>query len=265
MTTVERFEQNIDQVNSDFQAIKSKLIECGVAVPEGTRTAEYAEKVGQVYEAGKKSEYDAFWDEVQQNGTRTNYALGLCGNHWTKQNFKPKYPIKPVGSMANCFAYWNNTVFKDLIDFRECCELDTSEVTSLGAAFYASALIYAIGVLDCRKCSNADTAFQNATNLTIIEMIVSASAVRYNNTFQNCSALEEIRFEGVIGSNINFQWSTKLSKASIENIIGCLSSTTSGLTVTLSKTAVTSAFGSTTSEEWLNLVATRSDWTISTI
>ena len=46
MTTVERFEQNIDQVNSDFQAIKSKLIECGVEVADGTKTAEYAKKVG---------------------------------------------------------------------------------------------------------------------------------------------------------------------------------------------------------------------------
>lgn len=211
---------------------------------------------------GKKAEYDAFWDEIQQNGKRTNYALGLCGNHWTKHNFKPKYPINPVGSAENCFAYWQSTVFKDLIDLRECCELNTSQATSLGSAFYGSARIYAIGVLDCRNCSKLDAIFANCSNLTIIEKMISVSAIKYNNSFQNCTALKEIRFEGEIGQPISFQWSTKLSKASIESIISCLSTTTSGLTVTLSKTAKESAF---TADEWTALANTRPNWTITLV
>jgi hypothetical protein len=48
-------EQNIRQVNSDFQAIKAKIIEKGVDIADGTRTAEYASKIDEVYEAGKSA------------------------------------------------------------------------------------------------------------------------------------------------------------------------------------------------------------------
>jgi hypothetical protein len=60
-------------------------------------------------------------------------------------------------------------------------------------------------------------------------------------------------------SGLNLQWSTKLSKASITSIINCLSSTTSGLSITLSKTAVDNAF---TAEEWAALENTKHNWTI---
>jgi hypothetical protein len=221
-------------------------------------------------EVGRKAEYDAFWDAVQQNGTRTNYNFGLCGTHWTKKTFRPKYPIRPEG-MNNCFAYWYTYISNDLIDFRECCELDTSQATSMSSAFCYSPLIYALGVLDCRSCNSLANAFTDNANLTIIEKIIVKASISYNNAFNNVPALEEIRFEGEIGRDINFQWSTKLSKASIISIINTLSTTTSGLTVTLSKTAVDVAFydeadggrlGSET-QEWETLAQSKSNWTIS--
>ena len=65
---------------------------------------------------------------------------------------------------------------------------------------------------------------------------------------------------------------TLLDKESLTSIINCLSDSTSGLTVTLSLTAVNKAFEITNgadngsnSTEWLNLVNTRSNWTISLI
>jgi hypothetical protein len=173
--------------------------------------------------------------------------------------------------MDNCFAYWQTDISAELIDFRECCDLDTSRAITMSAAFYNNTLLYAIGVIDCTKCGSLTNTFMGDTNLAIIGKIITASAVTYINTFQNCSALEEIRFDGVIGSNINFQWSTKLSKASITSIINALSTTTSGLTVTLSKTAVDVAFydeadggrlGSET-QEWKTLARSKSNWTIS--
>jgi hypothetical protein len=67
----------------------------------------------------------------------------------------------------------------------------------------------------------------------------------------------------VIGQkNFNVHWSPKLSKASIESIINALSSTTSGLTVTISKTAKEAVF---TTEEWATLIATKPNWTISLV
>jgi hypothetical protein len=76
--------------------------------------------------------------------------------------------------------------------------------------------------------------------------------------------LENIRVRGRIVKSTNFQWSTKLSKDSIISIINALSTTTSGLSITLSKVAVNKAFETSegandgsTSAEWLNLIATR--------
>ena len=84
--------------------------------------------------------------------------------------------------------------------------------------------------------------------------------------------LENIIFEGEIGKEIDIQHSHKLTKASITSIINALSSTTSGLSVTLSKTAVNTAFETSTganngsiSTEWSALVATKTNWTINLV
>lgn len=50
-------EMNVRQVNSDFQAIKDKIVEHGVEVADGTKTAEYASKIVDVFGAGKASVY----------------------------------------------------------------------------------------------------------------------------------------------------------------------------------------------------------------
>ena len=81
----------------------------------------------------------------------------------------------------------------------------------------------------------------------------------------------EIKYNGnTIASSLDMKSCTLLSKASITSIINALSSTTSGLTVTLSKTAVNTAFETesggadgSTSQEWLALATTKSNWTIS--
>ena len=44
-------------------------------------------------EAGKKSEYDAFWDAFQLDGERTNYSYAFSGSGWHSETFKPKYKI----------------------------------------------------------------------------------------------------------------------------------------------------------------------------
>jgi hypothetical protein len=65
--------------------------------------------------------------------------------------------------------------------------------------------------------------------------------------------------EGTIAGAINLKWSKKLSKASIESVIGCLSDAKTGLTATFSTTAKNNAF---TTEEWDALVASKPNWTI---
>ena len=273
--------ENIAQVNSDFLNIKNKIVEKGVEVAEGTRTAEYAVKVEQVYDAGKQAEYDAFWDIVQQNGERTDYGFAFSADLWSKATFKPKYPIKPYG-LNNTFAYWgwltpSYAATLEPMDLREQCDLDTSNCANVSNVFYRNYLVYAIGVMDFRKATDNTTVavFRDAQNLETIEKVILKDSGTQNlaQFCEGCAALKNITFEGVIGTSTNFQWSTKLTEASIRSIINALSTTTSGLTLTLSKQAVDDAFrvvspegndGSTTAE-WEHLCLTRSNWTITLV
>ena len=50
-----------------------------------------AENVPKVYEAGRKAEYDAEWDERQEYGNRIDHRYFFAGNGWTSYTFNPKY------------------------------------------------------------------------------------------------------------------------------------------------------------------------------
>ena len=48
-----------------------------------------------VYEAGKKAEYDEFWDGIQDYGNRTDYTQGF--KNWKGvEAITPKYPIRAI-------------------------------------------------------------------------------------------------------------------------------------------------------------------------
>lgn len=230
-----------------------------------------AENVPKVYESGKTAEYDAFWDAFQLNGTRTayDYAFYSCGDSaanggWTDEIFKPKYDIKPKGT---CYSMFFRSNIKDLTKIGCGVDIDFSQATTFNAMFYSSGIV-TLGVLDLRNVTNISQAFQYCNYLKTIEKIIlkdDGSQTISNNTFEWSSELQEIRFEGAIGSNINFQWQGKLSKASITSIVNALSATAIGKAATFDIPAITSAFGATTNPEWTALVATKQNWTISLV
>lgn len=258
-------QENIRQVNSDFQAIKAKIVEKGVEVADGTKTYEYASKVDAVYEAGRRKEYDDFWDTFQDNGKSPQYdnsAFG--GSSWYDARFKPKYDIKITGNANSVF------INSKIHDFKGCIEsaginFTFENITSAQNIFQYSQ-VHNLPSFDFTKATSGwslASSFDGCTYLQSIDKIIVSenTTFRADSTFLNCRELIEIRFEGVLGtSTLDLHWSTKLSKASITNIINALSTTTTGLTVTLSQTAVNNAF---TSAEWEVLEATKTNWTIS--
>ena len=240
MTVVEKLENNVAEVNSAFQNIKSKIASHGVEVGAELRPSEYASKVDAVYEAGKQAQYDEFWDAYQQNGTRTDYNDSFRSVGWTKNTFKPKYDIR--AKKAN-----------GLFSYSKIEQIDV--------------------VVDVSGAGSITSTFSNCPLLHTIKKIVIDETLTFSSVFYNCPALVNLTIEGTIGKNgFSVQQSTKLSKASITSIINALSSTTSELTVTLSKTAVNKAFETSagagdgsTSAEWQSLIAPKSNWTISLI
>ena len=254
MTTVEKFEQNIDQVNSDFQAIKSKLIECGVEVADGTRTAELADKVGQVYKSAK----DAWWDVYQQNGNRTNYKLAFGGTYWDDTTFTPIFPLVNISDGYMMFAYSK---------ISHIGRIEATVSGNMQYGFYYSSLLEQIDYVKCGRFMYG--AFSNCSNLHTLILELAPSSIDFTGAFEKCYALVNLIIIGTISNNFNVSPCTKLSKASITSIINNLSDTTSGLTVTLSGVAVDTAFelvegdgGGSSEEDWINLEASKPNWNI---
>ena len=255
-------QENIERAISDFDTIKAAIKENGVDVPDGTATQSYGKLVNDVkdkaFAAGKKSEYDTFWDIVQTTG-RNSFIYMF--NNWAWEYGDPKYPIvieNSKTSIAYMFMYNRNlkTINAEKFDFvnvgaatylfYHCTELQSVPKINLCSANLNGAYI------DCYKLKTV--------GLLDVSRINTSAGL--NDTFKNCYALEDIgEVRGQISQNgLNLQWSTKLNKATIVRLVNALSPDTNGLTVTFSQTAKNNAF---TDAEWAELIGTKPNWTFS--
>ena len=251
--------EQVTRLKQDFD----EVYEAGKAAGGGGDTdAAYQQGVTD----GKQAEYDRFWGAYQQNGNRTDYQNCFSGEGWTDETFKPKYDI----ISTNGYMVFRRCGFQDLgatirnsgkrvvinhdylqFTFQQSQQLEVIEGIEL-----QTPLIYINGAFAyCNKLRKIQTLpiSENATTLDFISIPL----------------LEEISFSGVIPVSLSFQHSTKLNKASIESIIGHLSTTASGKTLTLSRTAVDNAFETSkgaadgeTSDAWNTLRATKTNWTV---
>lgn len=221
------------------------------------------------FEAGQKSEYDAFWDAYQTNGNRIQYFFAFAGFGWTDTTFKPKYDIRP-GEALQMFSWSRMTDIYTWLDSKGLV-LDFSSCINVEQAFSYSRIIH-LRVLDFSKAGRLYYTFQTAVWLTTIEKFVLAETQTFQGAFNNCYELENLTIEGTIGQGgLNLSWSP-LSKASLTSVVNALSSTTTGQPVTLRLAAVNAAFETSagaadgsTSEEWTALIATKPNWTINLI
>lgn len=204
-----------------------------------------AENEQRVYDAGKKAEYDAFWDAYQQNGTRIYYPYAFAYS-WNDAIYKPKYDITTTQNVGLQYLFAYSTVTDTIV------------------------------TIDASKATTSQHIFDSNRRLRTIRKLIVSENNTFNTWFRYCEDLENLTIEGAIAQNgFDLQWSTKLNKASITSIINALSTTTSGLTVTLSKTAVNKAFETTegandgeSSPEWDVLGGEnreKKNWTISLV
>lgn len=232
----------------------------------------------EVYDAGKKAQYDEFWDSMQNNGTRADYYYAFAGYAWTGKTFRPKYDFNRQGARYTDMFFYNlGMQGYSLIDILNECGvvLDTSgayAVTGMFTFCYTTEIPHLdlSGVDDANK--NIGSIFNSCRYLRKIAKLTLKENLLYTGSFTNCSALEEIEFAGVIGNTLDLRWSTLLNKPSITSLINTLSSTVTGMAVTLSVTAVNKAFETatgandgSTSAEWTTLIAAKSNWTISLV
>lgn len=249
-----------------------------------TKLKTIAENMPKVYEAGRqegytegaKSERDSFWDAFQENGNRTNYYNAFNSAYWNHITFKPTHDLKPVGDARNMFATFGNmSTYPKMTKILEDAGviLDTSLVTNARQMFYACR-VSDLPPLDFSSATDLYSLFYDSWRIETIEITLAPNKVTTAlGMFDSCSSLTNLTIHGVIDvTDIDLHWSTKLSKDSIESVINALSTTTTGLTITLSKAAVNKAFETSTGAEdgvdtleWIDFASTKSNWTISLI
>ena len=230
-----------------------------------------SEKTPKVYEAGQKLAYDEFWDDFQQKGTLTDYRYVFGGRGWTAETFHPKYDMQPTIALSMFHSTYLLSI--DLAEHLEKLgiSIDFSKCTDANAVFNYGAFSR-LPELNFSSASSFTNTFRQCTNLQTIDKLILTSngSQTFTTPFYACTALENIVLEGIIGKNgLSFEWSKKLSKTSIQSIISCLSSETTGLSISFSLDAVNTAFetekgtnNGSSSDEWKTLVSSKSNWNI---
>ena len=191
-------------------------------------------------------ENDEFWDAYQQNGARDNYSSAFFQRWWNDNTYNPKYDMVITAGASSMYQASNITDTKVKI---------TLDGTSSNM-FYGNGLLKTIPYLKLT---------QKAT---------------LSNAFRGCKELENITIDGVITCDIDLQYSTKLTRASIESIMTHLAMddapNDSGFwgTVTLPLEAVDREFAfedmgeqyvGSVSQDWANLVPPSVLWDVALI
>lgn len=176
------------------------------------------------------------------------YIFNNCTNLKTAKFISDTKLTEEEGGI-NIGALFNIGSVAPALEWADFTEFET-KFTSINMAFRRQQYLKSIfGVLDLSECTDAA------------------------NAFYDCRALEDIEFvPNTIKIALEFNWCDVLSKASLTSIINGLSAETAELTVTLSQIAVNNAFETaegladgSASEEWLALIATKPNWTISLV
>lgn len=195
------------------------------------------ENMPKVYDAGKQAEYDRFWNIIQNHGKRNAYQSAFCW--WDCEYIRPVYKVVPTtGHMAQMF-YGNKSLKKIEAEYFDFSQVPAASYASNGLYYTFQFCTALEEIEDVNLPGDFLTGtFHGCSKLhTIAKLNVKESTTFASNPFYDCTALEEIRFEGVIGKSLNLGYSTKLSAESYEIIFECMTVTVSGQTLTVPSTA----------------------------
>lgn len=187
-------------------------------------------EIDAVFEAGKEAEYDAFWDDFQENGNKTNYFHAFGGNGWTAKTLVPKYVIKPISTTdtsteaQSIFSYLGAR--KAMLNMTEICKkLDLSQAINCTGLFLNA---WATNItVDLSNVVNVTQVFGGADGGRLDEITVKITentTTGLDKMFWYCQYVGNLAFaEGsVIPLTISFQHSYMLTVQSAKNVIYAL-------------------------------------------
>ena len=183
-----------------------------------------AENEQKVFDAGKRAEYDAFWDAAQQNGSRTQYQLAFSGCLWQNETFKPKYDMRPNNAER---MFHTTSISGDLVEILEKLGVvvDTSQCTNVSQMFSYANKITRVGVINTEKAPGLTMMFYATNSLVTVDKLIlkDDGSQKLDNVFHNAKALENITIEGKIGySGLALDTAPKLTHESLMSFINAL-------------------------------------------
>lgn len=222
------------------------------------------------YTDGYSQSESDFWDVVQKSGKRTNVEYMFA--QWDSEYIRPKYKVVA------------NSSDRTIAMFRHCRKLKKIEKEYFDLSAYTPVTTASSGDSNyhtfyyCDKLEEIEDigiqgggyyyTYNNCLKLHTIEVMRCVIKGQYTAVFTSCKALKNITIEGEIGTSFDIHYSP-LSTASIVSVIEHLSDT-SGATLTLNTNAVnsmvfpyTSPYTNITYNSWDELIATKTNWTIS--
>lgn len=218
---------------------------------------------------GREQEHTRIWSALQDV---TNYGRMFSGLGWKDETFEPEQDIVVVGYAEALFAGMHITDLKGILE-RRSVKLDLSKATNLYNCFYDCKKLTRLPVLDLSSATNVSYMVFSCNELVSVDKLILGNKVTASESFfRGCPKLTDIEVEGELIFSVNLSRSELLSHDSIVSWMNVLSNTTTGKVLTLSKAAVDKAFETSegandgsTSAEWVALVATKPNWTISLV
>lgn len=210
------------------------------------------------YEAGKQESKEAFWRGFTDDGERKSYYYAFFYTDFSGETIpeglcKPQFLNSTYRAMDRMFARYQGKTPPKGIDASLI-----SEGENIGAQVFENCKVIEIYDMGIPASSIMTSWYAYCYYLRTIEKIRVNENTTYSDTFRECTNLENVTFEGVIGQNISFAQSplTRESALSVINHLKDVSSTGTTLTVTFSPT--TKAL--LTDED--KAIATQKGWTI---
>ena len=172
-----------------------------------------------VYYAGINSEYDAFWDGVQDYGRREQYRNAFF--QWRNEYIRPKYKIMPskytsYGMFESCENL--KIIEKEYFDFSNYTPSNDS--TSNRCWYYTFSncksieIFYDLGL----KAGGYVNTWRFCRNLHTIEIMRCCEDGVYSTPFYDCTKLKNIEIEGEIGESFPIP-DSPLTTDSLKSII----------------------------------------------
>ena len=199
-------------LKSIADAIRTKL-----GITDTINAQEFPNKVNEVYEKGLYDRDLKIWEMFTGNNKRDNYASTFANTDLTDYEFVK--PVMVVGSAEKLFYSYYGGNFPKNIDLSNATNAANMFGYARGAGgIYGtegSAIFYDMKL---PALSSYQSTFNNARVIKKIEILRVLENTTFSSTFNGANNLEDITFDGKIGTNISFV-NCPLNIKSIKNIL----------------------------------------------